>query len=119
MSDPVQLICELANCSKEAAEASFKETKDVVESVDRLLAKNQSNNVKIPTVTRSYEVKDPLLQKSEDMMRHMARKIHPNITSKDPLVSSNRDEKKPLPVQKAPRNNYVQECLLPFLRSKE
>ena len=118
MSDPIQLICELANCSKEAAEASYNETKDVVESVDRLLAKNQSNNVKIPTVTRSHEERDPILQKSEDMMKHMARKIHPNITSKDPLVSLNRDAQKPLPVRKAPQNNYVQECLLPFLGSR-
>jgi hypothetical protein len=118
MSDPIQLICELANCSKEAAEASYNETKDVVESVDRLLAKSPSNGVKIPTVTRTREQRDPLLQKSEDVMRHMARKLHPTITSKDPLVSMIDSGKKPLPVQKAPQNNYVQECLIPFLGSR-
>jgi hypothetical protein len=39
MSDPVEMICELAGCSKEEAEVVFGETNDVVEAVDRLMAK--------------------------------------------------------------------------------
>jgi hypothetical protein len=117
MSDPVELICELANCSREDAERSYKETKDVVESVDRLLAKHKSV-VNIPKVTRSHEKKDPILQNSENAMKHMSRKIHPSIASKDPLVSSTGSSKEPLPVQKAQQSNYAQECLLPFLGLK-
>lgn len=118
MSDPIEMICNLANCSREMAEESYKETKDVVESVDRLLAKTSSTQTKIPTVVRQREQKDELLQKSEDLMNHMARKLHPGITSKDPLLPSNRDVPKPHPVRKAQQNNYVQECLLPFLGSR-
>ena len=117
MSDPIELICSLANCSREDAEESYKITKDVVESVDQLLAKS-SSKVVIPKINRSREEKDPLLQKSEDAMKHMARKIHPTIVSKDPLSSSKHDEKQPHPVQKAQQSNYAQQCLLPFLGSK-
>lgn len=39
MSDPIDTICELAGCTKEDAERTYYETKDVVEAVDRLLSK--------------------------------------------------------------------------------
>lgn len=39
MSDPIDTICDLANCSREDAEKVYSETKDVVEAVDRLLVK--------------------------------------------------------------------------------
>jgi len=119
MSDPIEMICNLANCSRQMAEESYKETKDVVESVDRLLSKSSSTQTKIPVVIRKREQKDELLQKSENVMRHMSRKIHPNITSKDPLLQPTRDEPKSHPDQTAQQNNCVQQCQLPFLESKE
>jgi hypothetical protein len=39
MSDPIDMICELANCTRKDAERVYSETKDVVESVDRLFVK--------------------------------------------------------------------------------
>lgn len=39
MSDPIDTICDLANCSREDAERVYYETKDIVEAVDRLLVK--------------------------------------------------------------------------------
>jgi hypothetical protein len=46
MSDPVQMICDLAGCRREQAEAAFAETKDVVEAVDRLMAKPELKSQK-------------------------------------------------------------------------
>jgi hypothetical protein len=43
MSDPLEMICDIAGCSKEEAEMVFSETKDVVESVDRLMKKTESS----------------------------------------------------------------------------
>jgi len=39
MTDPIDTICDLANCSREDAERVYSETKDVVEAVDRLFQK--------------------------------------------------------------------------------
>jgi hypothetical protein len=118
MSDPIQMICDLANCSKEEAETSYNETNDVVESVDKLLAKSSPNKY-IPVVKRSSEAKDSMLQKSEDVMKYMSRKNHHNFISKDPLVSSSDSEKKHHLEQMVPQSNCVQECLLPSLESTE
>jgi len=46
MSDPLEMICGLAGCSMEKAEAVFAETKDVVEAVDRLMAKPELKSQK-------------------------------------------------------------------------
>ena len=42
MTDPILTICNLSDCSREEAERVYAETKDVVEAVDRLLAKTRS-----------------------------------------------------------------------------
>ena len=46
MSDPLEMICELSGCKRDEAEAAFAETKDVVESVDRLMAKSELKSQK-------------------------------------------------------------------------
>ena len=42
MTDPLETICNLTGCTLEDATQVYNETKDVIEAVDRLLAKPQS-----------------------------------------------------------------------------
>ena len=39
MSDPIHIICNLTGCDEEDAQRIYAETRDIVEAVDRLLAK--------------------------------------------------------------------------------
>ena len=39
MSDPIDTICNLTGCNEEDAQRIYAETRDIVEAVDRLLAK--------------------------------------------------------------------------------
>ena len=71
MSDPIDMICELANCTRKDAERVYSETKDVVESVDRLFVKPVSAADRYMKVKKEKILTDEqkLLAETRDILK--------------------------------------------------
>lgn len=99
------MIMELANCSKEDAEKAYSETHDVVESVDRLLAK-------------TFQIKEPVIPKVQSVS--VLNNIRKTMEKFDAIVSNRRAgevsvSKQCLREEMVLQNNYSQECQMPAL----
>ena len=106
MSDPIQMICELAGCSKEEAEVVFAETKDVVEAVDKLM-------VKTTLKSQKYILPKPesvLTQEQVEVrkVRQLMKQIDDNrtSTSSSQPARCEEGETQDLPESKAQQNNH-------------
>jgi len=73
MGDPLEMICELAGCSREEAEPVFAETKDVVEAVDRLMKKTELKSQKyIPSKPEQVLTAQQIeIKKVREVMKQM------------------------------------------------
>ena len=80
MADPIQTICSLTGCSQHEAERVLAETEDVIEAVDRLLAKNPS-----PADKYVYGKKRPREVSPEEMV---IGKYRSTLKHFDELVST-------------------------------
>ena len=119
MADPLETICELAGCSRDDAEKVYSETNDVVEAVDRLLAKPQSSAEKYiqskkpkKEVTEEEKIIAPYrkyLKELDEKMSSTSLSQHGHEGSVERLVR---------PAEMVLQNNCSQECQLPSLQSE-
>ena len=120
MSDAIDTICNLANCSREDAERVYAETKDVVEAVDKLLAKVLSPAEKY---VKSGRLQKELTEEQKQLrkLREIMEKIDDNVTKS---TSSNQHgyegsvETPSRHEETVLQNNCYQECHLPSLESE-
>ena len=117
MSDKIEIICNLAGCSAKEAEDALAETGDVIEAVDRLMAKPQclSNKFIKPFV------KPELTQEQQEIkfVRESLKKFDDlkiiSLSRPDcvqPSVQNNHHEETVL------QNNCSQQCQIPSLESE-
>lgn len=120
MSDPIQTICNLTDCSIEDAKNAYEETKNVVDAVDKLLSKvvspsdkytNKSKKQQILTDEQIEIAKVRKLMKEND-----DRMYQPNVSGQS--ACEELDEKTDLREETVLQNNCSQECQLPSLESE-
>ncbi len=117
MSDPIDTICSLAGCPREDAERMYAETKDVVEAVDKLLAKVSSPAEKYMYSRRSKveeTEEQKTLRKLRDVMEQITENIGKSISSNQrgsegSVVTPSHHE------ETVQQSNCSQECHLPSL----
>jgi len=117
MSDPIQTICNLTDCSIEDAKMAYEETNDVVDAVDKLLAK-------VVTISDKYTIKpkkDVILTeeqveiaKARKLMKENDDRMYKSVTL-DQCESEESDEMQDHPEETVLQNNCSQECQLPSL----
>lgn len=123
MSDPVGTICELVGCSRETAEESFAETKNVLDSVERLLT-TPPKKYKLPVVQKSQRTPEQIeLERIRTVLENAEHEIHEKIkhktlTGSNPLGSSESDETTGHHEETAQQSSCFQECQLPVLESE-
>lgn len=122
MSDPIETICELVGCSRQLAEESYAETKNVVESVDKLLT-TPPKKYTLPVVQKTEKSPEQIeLERIRKLMEQAELEIqekikHKTLTGSNPLGSSESDETTDHPEETAPQSSCFQECQLPVLES--
>ena len=117
MSDPIEIICKLSGCSREDAERVYSETKDIVESVDRLMATTESRYAKYMKVFPKREFTENQLKLAS--IRKTMEKIDSSLpTCGGPPVQTAQVETHSLPEEKAPQNSCFQQCQIPSLEEE-
>lgn len=123
MSDPIGTICDLVGCSREIAEESYTRTKNVLESVDKLLTTPPKKYI-LPVVRKSERTPEQIeLERIRKLMEDAEREIQDKIrektlTGSNPLGSSESDETTDRHEETAQQSSYFQECQLPVLESE-
>ena len=118
MADPLETIQTLTGCSEEDAKRVYEETKDLVESVDRLLEKRQSAVDKyIQSRKRKREVTE------EEKVIAPYRAVLKEFDNRMPTSLSQHGHEGSVetlarPVEMVLQNNCSQECQLPSLQSE-
>jgi hypothetical protein len=118
MTDPVEMICNLAGCSREDAKIVYSETNDVVEAVDRLLIRTTSAADKyIQGKKRTYEVteEEKIIRPYREVLKDMDEKMSTSLNRRGHEGSV---EKLVHHEEMALQNSCSQECLLPSLQSE-
>ena len=118
MADPIQMICSLSGCTQEEAERAFTETEDVIEAVDRLLAKKPSAADKyLSGKKRPREVtpEEQVVSKFRNTLKHFDDLVS---TSLYRPAHEGQGETRDPHEETAQQNSYFQECQLPSLRSE-
>lgn len=111
MSDPIELICTLANCSEQAARESYEKTKNVIESVDELLDRKKTFDIKKfrSTVKTPAQQKDSRLEEIRELMKKVDENISTSLSQREPLA---QDGQISLLSETVPQNSYSQQYLL-------
>jgi hypothetical protein len=114
MSDQIEIICNLSGCSVEDAKRVFEETKDIVESVDRLLVKPKNFYEKyIPVKKEPVLTPDQIeVKKVRELMKIFDDK---RSTSTNQLDCVTQTEKPILHEETVLQNNCFQQCQIPSL----
>jgi len=117
MSDPVEIICKLSGCSLEDAERVYSETKDIVESVDRLMATTETKYAKYLKVLPKKHLTEEQLKLAS--IRETMERIDGTLpTCGGPPVQTAQAETHSLPEGKAPQNSCFQKCQIPSLEEE-
>ncbi len=118
MSDPIDTICLLADCSRELAQKTYEETKDIVEAVDKLLEKVSSPAQKIietklkkRSVTHEEEIIAPIRKMLKQMDEARSTSSHQHGYEGSVEKIDHHEET-------ALQNNCSQQCQLPSLESE-
>jgi len=117
MSDPIQTICNLTDCSIEDAKAAYEETKDVVDAVDKLLVKvvNVSDKYTIKPKKEAILTEEQIeIAKARKLMKENDDRMYKSVTL-DQCESEESDEMQDHPEETVLQNNCSQECQLPSL----
>jgi hypothetical protein len=114
MSDPIDTICDLANCSREDAERVYSETKNVVEAVDRLLVKPVYAADKYTKLKRQQTFTDEqkLLAETREVLKRFDEE---RSTFQGQHVDEGSSVIQLHPEEMALQNNWSQQCQLPSL----
>lgn len=118
MTDPLETICNLANCSREDAERVYSETNDVVEAIDRLLVKKPSAaEVYIQSIKKPHEVspEESIIGPYRAILKEFDEKMITSLNQRGPGGSGGMPVR---PAEMVLQNNYSQECQLPSLQSE-
>jgi hypothetical protein len=116
MADPIQMICSLSGCTQEEAERAFTETEDVIEAVDRLLAKKPSAADKyLSGKKRPREVtpEEQVVSKFRNTLKHFDDLVS---TSLYRPAHEGQDETRDPHEETAQQTNCFQQCQLPSLQ---
>ena len=115
MSDEIEIICNLCGCSVEDAKRVFGETKDIVESVDRLLTKPKTSYEKyIPVKKEPILTEEQIeVKKVRELMKVFDEKR--SVTSTDQPGCAPQSEKPTLLEETVLQNNCYQQCQIPSL----
>ena len=116
MKTPIEVICEMSNCSEEAATLSYAQTNSVFQSVDDLLEKKKVIDVRKCRVT-SKTIKNDIDKKLEEV-RELMKKVDENIsTSLSQRALSEQDGQINLLAETVPQNSCSQKCQPVFQES--
>lgn len=118
MADPLETICNLAGCTREEAEKVYSETKDVVEAVDRLLAKPLSAAEKYIQTKKPKHVtteEEKIIAPYRAFLKELDDK---RSTSLSQHGYEGSVEMLARPAEMVLQNNCSQECQLPSLQSE-
>jgi hypothetical protein len=120
MTDPIQTICNLTDCSIEDAKIAYDETGNVVDAVDKLL-------IKVVNVSDKYTnkpKKQVVLTEEQAEIANVRKLMKENDDRMyNPIVSSQYeceelDEMQDHHEETVLQNNCSQECQLPSLQSE-
>ena len=108
MSDPIQMICNLTNCSEQDAKDIYAKTNSVLESVDLLLERRPVFDITKfrKTMMNHQEQKDKKLEEIRELMRKVDENIATSLSQREPSV---QDGQISLREETAPQNSYSQQ----------
>ena len=116
MADPIAMIMSLTGCSEEEARDAFDETEDVVDAVDKLLARPPTNTPPPRKFVRTD--KTPEEQRVEELrgtMKAIDEDIQRGINASHQSAGVVTSETPALPEETVLQNNCLQECRLPSI----
>jgi len=119
MTDPLETICNLTGCSLEEAEKAYAETKDMVEAIDKLLAKPSSiadKYIQSKKVKREVSEEEKIIGPYRVILKELDEKMSTSLNQHGHEGSVERLDH---PAEMALQNNCSQECQLPSLQSEE
>lgn len=114
MADPIAMIVSLTGCSEEEARDAYDETEDVVEAVDKLLARVPTNTPpprkfvrtdKTPDEKRLEELRGTMKSIDEDIQRGLIASHQPAASVSIETLTHHEET--------VLQNNCSQECHLP------
>ena len=123
MSDPIDMICALTDCTPDTARIIYEETKDVTIAVDKILFKTELPRKK----KRVLNEVESEIEKIRETMKELDKQLdaRPDSTINQfpaTLLSQRvREESVSRPVRRGEtvlQNNYSQEYQLPVLQSE-
>ena len=108
MSDPIQMICNLTNCSEQDAKDIYAKTNSVLESVDLLLERRPVFDIRKfkKTMMNHQEQKDKKLEEIRELMRKVDENIATSLSQREP---SGQDGQITLLSETAQQNSYSQQ----------
>ena len=121
MSDPIDMICRLTDCSLEIAQEAYDQTKDVTLAVDRILFKTELPLKK----KRVLDEASSEIEKIRETMKELDRKMDERpdstvnqfpATSLSQRVHEELDARRVHHGETVLQNNYSQECQIPVLQ---
>jgi len=118
--DPIRMIMELAFCSREVAETSYEEHRDIVECVDRILVTPAQIGAPKQHVMSEEQQKMAEIRRIADGVNNSIQ-VGLNamkITSSNQSAGEESVDLPCLPEETAPQSNCSQECL-PVSRESE
>ena len=114
MGEPIEIICKLSGCSLEDAERVYSETKDIVESVDRLMPTTETKYSKYIKVFPKREFTENQLKL--ETIRETMKKIDNSLpTCGGPPEQKVQAETQIPHEETVPQNNCFQQCQIPSL----
>ena len=120
MSDEIATICNLTGCSREDAERAYGEMKNVVDAVDRLLAKVPSpaeKYIKSRRTQKQLNEEELKLKKLREIMEQIDASVTKSTSSNQHGYEGSVETLGPRE-ETVPQNNCYQECHLPSLESE-
>ena len=117
MSDPIDTICDLANCTREDAERVYSETKDIVEAVDRLLVKPVCAADKYTRLRRQQTLTEEqiLLSETREVLKRFDEE---RSTFQGQRVDEGSSVTQLHPEEMVLQNNCSQQCQLASLQEE-
>ena len=114
MADPIAMILSLAGCTEEQARDAYEETEDVVEAVDKLLARVPTNTPPPRKFVRKDKTPDEArVEEMRSRMKSIDEDIQKGIIASHRPAALGLDETQIPHEETVLQNNCSQECHLP------
>lgn len=123
MSEAIDMICRLTDCTPEIAQEAYEQTKDVTLAVDRILFKTELPLKK----KRVLDEVSSEIEKIRETMKELDKKMDERpdstvnqfpATSLSQRVHEELDARRVHHGETVLQNNYSQECQIPVLQSE-